>query len=273
MQSTHCLNCGTAITAGQKFCPHCGQKTDTGRLSFYQLLRDFFVFITRADRGIWNLLKGLAIRPGRTAAEYVEGKRKTYFNPFAFLTLCIGIMVFLNHYIKPYTERQEANPFVLARIPDEATRQAYLHVIERINRVQNFTDKNLNIISVIITPYFALGLWLFFRRRKRNIAEITVAYILFSGFSNVLFTVLVSPWQAMSRNAVTNTIIFFTGLFFENFYFAWGFNRFFGYNSTAGFFKMVGVLLLIGCVGLVLLIGLLFLYAYHGDGYRVMQYM
>ena len=267
MQTTHCLNCGTALTAEQKFCPTCGQKSDTKRIRFSQLLRDLLLFITHAETGILNLIKGLAIHPGQTAAEYADGKRKKYFNPFTFLALCIALMVFINHRIHPYSEVQLPDPVVLARIPDEVTKQAYLQSIKRMNDVQEFTNKNLNLFSVAISPYFAFGLWLFFRRRNRNAAEITVAYILFSGFSNVVFSILVSPLMSASHNANTSNIIFWIGIFLENFYFAWGFKTFFGFKSFAGYLQIVGALVLIGIVGLLLLILFLFFYVYHGRLY------
>lgn len=267
MQGSHCLNCGTTLTSEQKFCPACGQKSDTKRISFPQLLRDLLLFITHAETGILNLIKGLAIHPGRTAAEYADGKRKTYFNPFTFLALCIALMVFINHRIHPYSEVQLPDPVVMARIPDEVTKQAYLQSIKRMNDVQEFTNKNLNLFSVAISPYFAFGLWLFFRRRRRNAAEITVAYILFSGFSNVVFSILVSPLMSVSHNANARNIIFWIGIFLENFYFAWGFKTFFGFKSFAGYLQIVGALVLIGIVGLLLLLIFLFFYVYHGRLY------
>lgn len=267
MQESNCLNCGATLISEQKFCPACGQKSDTKRISFPQLLRDLLLFITHAETGILNLIKGLAIHPGRTAAEYVDGKRKTYFNPFTFLAVCIAIMVFINHRIHPFSEVQQPDPVVLARIQDDATRQAYLQSINRMNDVQEFANKNLNILSVAISPYFAFGLWLFFRRRRRNVAEITVAYILFSGFSNVLFSIVVSPWMSMSHNTNTGNIIFWIGIFLENFYFAWGFKTFFGFKSFTGYLQIAGALVLIGIVGLVLLIIFLLIYVNHGKLY------
>ncbi|GEM_PF-4297466 len=84
MHPTDCLNCGAAWQPGMNYCPQCGQKTDIHRLTFTHILHEFFHAFTHADKGIFHLLKGLATQPGTVAREYVEGKRKKYFNPFTF---------------------------------------------------------------------------------------------------------------------------------------------------------------------------------------------
>jgi hypothetical protein len=131
-------------------------------------------------------------------------------------------MVFLNNWIKPYNDLPTPDPHVMARIPDEELRQLYLVSIERNVRAQKFVNKNLNIASVLVAPYFAIMLWLFFKRRNRNIAEITVTYILFTGFANVLSTILISPWMSYYRNSFTNGVLTYVNMFLQTLYFAWG---------------------------------------------------
>jgi hypothetical protein len=83
--ATTCLNCGTELMDHQNFCPDCGQKTDTPRISFLYLAKEFWAVFAHADKGLFNLVKRLAVNPGRVAIDYVEGRRKRYFNPFGFL--------------------------------------------------------------------------------------------------------------------------------------------------------------------------------------------
>ena len=205
-----------------------------------QLLRDFFQYFTHAEKGVINLFKGLAIRPGKVAAEYVEGKRKTYFNPFTFLALCIAFMAFLNSRIKPYNDLSVPDPKIMARMPDERLKNLYVLTVKRNSGVQEVANRNLNLLSVAVTPYFAFFLWLFFRRRKRNMAEISVAYILFTGFANVLTTILISPWLAMTRNTGAYYPIFYGSMLLQTFYFAWGIKEtFFNYTSVWRIFKSI----------------------------------
>jgi hypothetical protein len=272
MQQANCLNCGAVLTPQQKFCDNCGQKKDTPRITLPGLAKDFLQIITHADKGLLKLLKGLVTNPGKTAAEYVEGKRKTYFNPFTFLALCIAFMLFVNSWTKPYGDLPVPDPEVLARIPDEQTKELYILTVERNAKMQNFSNKNLSNLSVLVAPYFAFFLWLFFPGRKRNVAEITVAYVLFTGFGNVLSTIFISPWLAMYRNTSAYYPIFCTSLLLQTMYYAWGLKTFFNFRTAGGYIKVLAALGLIGLIGFILLIICLFFYVYHG-AFSVFKYL
>jgi hypothetical protein len=273
MEQANCLNCGAVVTAAQNFCYNCGQKTDISRITFRSLLHDFLLVFAHADRGILNLVKGLTINPGKTVVEYIQGKRKKYFNPFGFLGLCIAFMVFMNNWIKPYNDLPSVDPQVMARIPDENLRQLYVLSIERNVRAQKFVNNNLNIASVLVAPYFALMLWLFFKKRGRNIAEITVTYILFTGFANVLSTTLISPWMAYYRNSFAHDVLLYSSIFLQTLYFVWGLNVFFGYKSVTGYMKVLGALFIIGLIGFIVVLITLFFYLYQGESFKVLKYL
>jgi hypothetical protein len=266
MQELKCLNCGEPLLPEQKFCPSCGQQTNIPRITNLHLLQEFIRSFAKGDKGVLRLLKGLATNPGKTAAEYVQGRRKTYFNPFAFLALCIALMVFVNKWTKPYVDLHSPDPTILARIPDESMKQAYVLSVERLGKINDFGNKNLNLLSVIVAPYFAFFLWLFFRRRNRNFAEITVAYILFTGFGNLLFTILVSPWLASVHHTSAYNPILYSSMVLETMYYAWGLKTFLGYRTAGGYIKVLAALGLIGLIGFILLLIVLFFYVYHDTG-------
>ncbi|MBK5273063.1 MAG: DUF3667 domain-containing protein [Bacteroidia bacterium] len=273
MEQSNCLNCGEAIDPQQKFCRNCGQKTDISRITFRSLFRDFLLVFAHTDKGIFNMAKGLTINPGKTVVEYAAGKRKKYLNPFAFLGLCIGLMLFLNNWLKPYNDLPLADPEVLARIADEKMRQLYLLTIERNVRVQKFVNSNLSLASVIVAPYFAFMLWLFFKRSNRNVAEITVTYVLLTGFANVLSTIIVGPFMSYYRNQHPHDFILYGSILLQTLYFSWALNVFFGYKSIAGYFKVFGALFLIGLIGFVLLLIGFFFYIYRGESFHVLKYL
>ena len=181
--ATTCLNCGTPVA--NEYCPHCGQKADTPRVTFSYLAREFLSVFVHAEKGLFNLLKNLAINPGRVAADYAEGRRKRYFNPVGFLTVCLAISIPIYNLVRPAQDLPQTGAENLQNIPAELQLLA-LNAKDRAQAVEHFFNKNINLISVFVAPYFAFMLWLFFRRRKRNIAEITLAYILFIGFCNII---------------------------------------------------------------------------------------
>jgi ribosomal protein L32 len=76
MHSTNCANCDRLLTPDQNFCEKCGQQTAIHRISFGHVIHDGVHHITHADKGIFYLLKQLAVRPGHVAKEYIDGKGK-----------------------------------------------------------------------------------------------------------------------------------------------------------------------------------------------------
>ncbi len=252
MEPNTCLNCGQSFSDEQKFCSHCGQRRDIKRFTFRQLIYDFLQTIVNTEKGVLRLLKGLATNPGQTAADYVEGKRKTYFNPFTFYALCIAFMVFIDSWLKPYIE-----------VKDYGTMNTMPFGInaERLAGLQDFFNKHLNLVSVLATPYFAFGLWLFFRKRKRNAAEITVAFVLFAAFSSLLSTLFISPWLSAYRDTGAYYPILIAGNILVALYCAWGLKIFFGFRSAGGYIKVLAVYSLIGLMGFILLMLGIVIYA------------
>jgi len=93
-RGTVCLNCNQIISEEDNFCPNCGQVNDKNPVSvkqyFSEYLSGFFDFDSRFIRTIIPLL----FKPGMVTKKYVEGKRKSYVNPFQ-LYLHITILFFL----------------------------------------------------------------------------------------------------------------------------------------------------------------------------------
>jgi hypothetical protein len=87
-----CRNCGAAFAADQKFCGVCGQRTNTApRLTMREIGHDLLHAITHADHSIFALIRALSTRPGHVARDFIDGRRKRHFGPFAFLVIAIGL--------------------------------------------------------------------------------------------------------------------------------------------------------------------------------------
>ncbi|HEV7781021.1 MAG TPA: DUF3667 domain-containing protein [Chitinophagaceae bacterium] len=272
MQEPGCLNCGGILLPNQDFCPVCGQKANTKRLTLRELGYDFLQVFINTEKGILRLLKGLTLNPGRVGTEYIEGRRKTYFNPFTFMALCIAFQVLFNGWLKPYGDLPVVDPVVEARIRDQEIKEKYLLTVKRSAGLQDFVNKNLNTASVAAAPFYALFLWLFFKRRNRNFAEIIVAYLLFTAFSNILSTLLFSPWLAYYRGEPPYYYIMCTSFVLQTAYIAWGMKGFYHLKGSGGYIKMLAALSLIGVIGFILLIAGFFIFVYHG-AYEVFRYL
>ena len=94
VKTTKCLNCGTEFEGN--FCPHCGQKADTGRFTVRFIFQNFILGILSNDGGVWFTIKNLFTRPGQMMVDIINGKRKSYFSPFPmlFLTLSLYVVIF-----------------------------------------------------------------------------------------------------------------------------------------------------------------------------------
>ena len=104
-------------------------------------------------------------------------------------------------------------------------------------------------------------------------AEITVAYIYFTGFSNVLSALLISPLLAGIRDTPAYNPVLYSSILLQTFYFAWGFKVFFKYRTTGEYIKVLLVLWLAGAVGLILFFTGLFIYVYRGGVFEVLKYI
>ena len=60
------------------------------------IARDFLHAMFHVDHSIVALVRALLLRPGQVAREYVQGRRKKYFGPFAFLTITVALASFIS---------------------------------------------------------------------------------------------------------------------------------------------------------------------------------
>ncbi len=174
-----CINCEQIVEDNHSYCPYCGQKTDLRRLDFNQLMADLWNSFTDTEQGILLTIKQLVYRPGYVARDYISGKRKTYFNPFRYLVVMLAIVLF---FVLKFV------PLVLDDSNSTPENIDFLH----------FVFGNLNVFILLMSPIYALLIWLFFRKRQTNFVEILAfsAYlngqtILFYMLSVVLF--LITP--------------------------------------------------------------------------------
>jgi hypothetical protein len=91
MPEQRCLNCDAATLESARFCHRCGQRTDTARLSFLDIARDLMHTFVNVERGPLAFAWALLTRPGTVAREYVEGRRRRHYGPFATLVVLVGV--------------------------------------------------------------------------------------------------------------------------------------------------------------------------------------
>jgi hypothetical protein len=89
-----CLNCNHPLDISDKFCPNCGQKNTTKRLSLKDFVDEFLANFYAYDSKVKNTIVKLFTKPGKAAKEFIDGKRQTYANPFRFY-LSVSLIYFI----------------------------------------------------------------------------------------------------------------------------------------------------------------------------------
>ena len=202
MPQTNCLNCAAAVVPAYHYCPECGQKVHLHRLNLAHLGHEALHFVTHLDKGIFYLLKMLAIKPGFVAREYIFGKRLTYFSPLSFFLLMIGLFVFSTTTFHPLegVDLKKVKEQV-SHIPDPVTRDRMLSKLDRAEEASHFMAKYSNYINMAITPLYAFIFFLCYKRSGYNYTEHLVANLYFAGFGIVFFILFVVPYTLLTKGS------------------------------------------------------------------------
>lgn len=231
-----CLNCSQPLLKEDRYCRTCGQKSDTQRFTIKKILSEVFHSITHTDKNIFGLIAGLATKPGIVASEYVAGKRKSYFNPFIFLVLCLAFFVFMNAKMGFLGPEPVVDTAYVEQLRTEAEKQLYLARMEKQANAYKFLQKNSNLLGMLAVPFFSLFTWLFIKKGKWNYAEHIVGNIMFIAFANLIFTLFITPLMGITANTPSYFIFLSLGLFLQAVYVGWAQYQFNGKPGTGYFF-------------------------------------
>ncbi len=87
----NCKNCEADLLQGNKFCPECGAKVVLDRITLKSLFSDVLTKGFGWDNKYWITLRDLILCPEIPFRRYIDGTRKRYVNPFAFLGIGAAI--------------------------------------------------------------------------------------------------------------------------------------------------------------------------------------
>lgn len=95
-----CLNCGTTLVAGARFCSLCGQDTANHPPSLMEFVHEFVSHYIAVEGTLWKSLWGLMAKPGFLTREYLAGRKQRYVLPLRLL-LTLGLLFFLSLKLMP----------------------------------------------------------------------------------------------------------------------------------------------------------------------------
>jgi hypothetical protein len=96
----------------------------------------------------------------------------------------------------------------------------------RSAQLSGFIQRNGNLVAMIAIPFIALIAWTFYRATNFNYAEFFTATLLFVTFSNLFFTLIVYPLQAVFEGTALRVWLPFLGLLLQVVYYTWCYGRF-----------------------------------------------
>lgn len=152
-----------------RFCPQCGQKAATRRLSLHDIGHEIWHALTHTDHSVLGLIKALLLRPGEVARDHVRGARKRWFNPFTFMVVSIGLSALLITLTGVGGFKGQ---------PGEVGRRL---------------QANVNWVILAQVPLLALWSRLLFWRSGLNFAEHLVLAAYTSGLRSLYFVAIIIP--------------------------------------------------------------------------------
>lgn len=214
---TLCKNCATEFEG--KFCPECGQKAKTGRITIRQVFKEIQSHFIHFDQGFLFTIKEMTLRPGHTVREYIAGKRVQHVKPVKFMFWSTAISFLFTHYAGLQDK-------VLKQIENQSG--AKPNTPQLGQKLSDFITGHPSLVILFILPAIAFCSWLFFRKKGYNYAEhFTVSAFLLGEMS--LFSILISAGY-LWLDRITLAQMAFIGSFqwvLWLIYYGWAYQQFF----------------------------------------------
>lgn len=150
-----CKNCGVHFKGS--YCYNCSQKAATGRLQVSNVLHELWHNFTHTDRSALGLIAALFKKPGAVIQDYIDGRRKKYFNPYTFFLVTGAIVIFLTGRVFKYED----------------------DLYKYYNEFGQAVNKYYTIILLCSMPLIAGILKVVFANKRYNYAE-WISFLIFS---------------------------------------------------------------------------------------------
>lgn len=200
--ATTCRNCGHIYSG--RFCPNCGQKAKTHRLTVSSTILDFVVDIAQLDNSVFRTLLELAIRPGYMMYDYVVlMKRKPYTKPVALLFVLATVYLVLRNILFGHIETAET----IIEAANENKDVPF--VTNAIKFLVHLLYDNKAVCSMIMMTALVLPNKLLFRKNEvgkdLNIAEHFYMLIYVSCLT-LMFSIVMLPYQYYFKGSFTDSL-------------------------------------------------------------------
>lgn len=174
-----CLNCENKVDG--KFCSHCGQQSNVGRLTVASFIHEVSESVLQANKGFFYTVKELSTRPGRSLNAYLKGSRKNHFKPIAYL-LIVSTLYFL---ITQFTSQNTWIDDLMSGWMEGMTDQkSNLEVPEMLK----WFARNFAYSTLLLLPVFSFASYLSFFKCDLNYLERVVVNAYITGHQALIYS-------------------------------------------------------------------------------------
>ena len=161
-----CKNCGNSFKG--KYCNLCGQHIRVDRLTLSSFLEEISESIFQVNRGLFYTIKSLIIRPGHTIREFLNGQRKYYFKPIAFILLLSTFYFLITKILGATTLLENA----ISGFRRGAESQSdHLHNAVILEFSTEWFTNNFAYSNLLLIPALSIASYISFYGRKQNFLE------------------------------------------------------------------------------------------------------
>ena len=161
----NCKNCEETLALGTKYCPECGAKVLTNRLTLRYLLSEIYHAFFSIDsnkpvRTFIDLLK----KPEQVIGGYIDGVRKKYIHAFGYFTIAVTFSsIFYFIFLKFFPETLDG--MLMFQNNNVAQMELGRSIFRSVFEYQT-------LLFFALVPILALLSWIvFYNKKKYNYAE------------------------------------------------------------------------------------------------------
>ena len=214
-----CKNCNTEFQGN--YCCNCGQKRVTNRLNLKEIWNDLISSIINYETGFLRTLLLLIIKPKKIITDYINGKRKSYFNPIKLLFIILTIKT-----------------FVEIKLLNNSTKEL---ITESAKLIRTITENDFFKLFqiIVLIPILSFLSYYFFKKYKYNFIEhILINTYAFSIAS--VFVILSYLINTLIENKTTGLI----GILIDLLFFSWVYANLFNNNKFVSIIKAILIMIL-----------------------------
>lgn len=209
-----CKNCENEFQGN--FCNQCGQNNRVNKLTLKTFLEELSDSIFQVNHGLFFTIKSLFTRPGNSIREFLDGKRKEYFKPIAFvLTLSTVYFLVSQFSDSPTLIDDFLSGYSAGGIEKDITKEKSPIII--------WLSDNYAYTTLLLIPIFSLASYISFLGLKRNYLEHIVINSFVTGQQAIFYSIFMVLGVLSGKEDKTTLIAVIISMLFNY----WTYNQFF----------------------------------------------